>query len=107
MIEKVSSITANDIANYLRISEIDEEVTKLLNTYLTIAKSFISNYTGIPIKVEKEDEKVETLDSYADFVIVVYVLCQDMYDNRSYYVDKANMNKVVQTILDMHTRNNL
>jgi hypothetical protein len=23
------------------------------------------------------------------------------------YVDKSNINKVVQTILDMHTRNNL
>ena len=50
---------------------------------------------------------METLDSYSDFVIVVYVLCQDMYDNRTMYVDNKIINKTVQTILDMHTRNNL
>jgi hypothetical protein len=76
-----------------------------MDTYLNIAKSYISNYTGIP--VESDDEDAETLDSFADFVIVVYVLCQDMYDNRTMYVESGNINKVVQTILDMHTRNNL
>ena len=30
------------------------------------------------------------------------VLCQDMYDNRSMYVDKNNMNKVVEAVLGMH-----
>lgn len=45
------------------------------------------------------------LDAYPDFVIVVYVLVQDMYDNRSLYVDKNNLNKVVDTILGMHSIN--
>ena len=106
MVSKVSEITINDVANYLRLDDYEESD---IETYLNIAKNYISNYTGIPEadEYEEEDEDIETLDSYADFVIVVYVLCQDMYDNRSMYVNSGNINKVVQSILDMHTRNNL
>ena len=107
MVSKVSEITIQDIADYIKLDEYDESE---IETYLNIAKNYISNYTGIPVWDEDEyddDEDVETLDSFADFVIVVYVLCQDMYDNRCMYVNSGNINKVVQTILDMHTRNNL
>lgn len=45
------------------------------------------------------------IDAFEDFIIAVYVLCQDMYDNRSMYVDNANVNKVVETILGMHSVN--
>lgn len=102
MIEKVSDITSLEIANYLRLDNYDEDE---LDTYLNIAKNYISNYTGIP--ETSEVEGAETLDTYSDFIIAVYILCQDMYDNRAMYVDSSNINKVVQTILDMHTRNNL
>jgi hypothetical protein len=96
MITKVSDITASDIQNYLRISELTEADTKYLETIKNVAIDFIKNNTGV------DDD---TIDKYADFIIVVYVLCQDMYDTRSYYVDGNNVNKVVQTILDMHSRN--
>lgn len=102
---KVSEITVNDIANYLRLSEISEEENKNIELFLNIARNYIENYTGIPQK--SEDEKAETLDTYPDFIIVVYVLCQDMYDNRVMYVDGKNINNSIKTILDMHTRNNL
>lgn len=102
---KVSEITENDIANYLRLSEISEEDEKDIELFLNIAKNYIENYTGIP--QESENVEDETLDTYSDFVIVVYVLCQDMYDNRTMYVDGKNINNTVKTILDMHTRNNL
>lgn len=102
---KVSEITVNDIANYMRLSEISEEDKKNIELFLNIAKNYIENYTGIPEK--SENIEAETLDSYSDFIIAVYILCQDMYDNRVMYVDSKNINKTVQTILDMHTRNNL
>ena len=89
----------------MRLSEISEEDEKNIELFLNIAKNYIENYTGIPQK--SEDEQAETLDTYSDFVIVVYVLCQDMYDNRTMYVDGKNINNTVKTILDMHTRNNL
>jgi hypothetical protein len=91
---KVSEITYQDIANYIRLTEVSEEEQTFLTSLLNIAKKFIEGYTG-----------VKDLDLHEDFVIVVYILCQDMYDNRSLYVDKTNLNKVVETILGMHSVN--
>ena len=98
MVSKVSEITIKDVADYIRVDE-DSNI----ETYLNIAKNYISSYTGIPVT----SEDGESLDDFPDFIIVVYILCQDMYDNRALYVDKSNVNKTVQTVLDMHTRNNL
>ena len=100
MVSKVSEITINDVALYIRA---DDYMEGEIETYLNIAKSYISSYTGIPVT----SEGGESLDDFPDFVIVAYILCQDMHDNRTMYVDKANINRTVQTILDMHTRNNL
>ena len=65
-----------------------------LNNLLNVATTFILNYTGIT-----------EIDNYQDFVIVVFILVQDMWDNRTLYVDKNNLNKVVETILGMHSVN--
>ena len=100
MVSKVSEITIADVARYIRVDDYD---VRDVETYLNVAKNYISSYTGIPVT----NEEGESLDDFPDFVIVVYILCQDMYDNRALYVDKSNINKVVQSILDMHTRNNL
>lgn len=93
---KVSKITFQEIADYIRLSEVSEEEKTLLNNLINIAKSFIKENTG-----------VQDLDEYDDFVIVIFILCQDMYDNRTLYVDKTNLNKVVETILGLHSRNNI
>lgn len=95
---KVSEITVNDIIRYLREEPEDltaEEIQDIEN-YLVTSKKFIKSYTGLT---------AEEIDTHEDFYIVVMVLCQDMYDNRSYYVDKSNLNKVVETILGMHSVN--
>nr|DAH84316.1 MAG TPA: head tail connector [Caudoviricetes sp.] len=99
----VDDINVNDVAEYIRLAEVSEEDKALLTKLIAISKQFISNYTGIPIK--STDENVKVLNDFDDFVIVVYILCQDMYDNRTMYVDKTNLNKVVETILGMHSRN--
>jgi len=91
---KVSEITVEDIANYIRLSEPTKEDTDFLKKCLEIAKSYIKNYTG-----------VEDLDEQADFVICVYILCQDMYDNRTLYSDKTTPNKTFETIVNLHCRN--
>ena len=95
-ISKISDITYSDIADYIRLSEVSESDQNYLTTLINISKSYILNYTGI-----NEDD----LDSYTDLIIVVFVLCQDMYDTRSMYVDNSNLNKVVETILGMHQIN--
>ena len=92
----VSKITVADIANYIRLSEIDDNEKTLLTNLKNIAIDFIKSYTGL---------STEEIDKHKDFVIVVYILCQDMYDNRILYVEKSNLNKVVETILGMHCVN--
>jgi hypothetical protein len=95
-ISKISDITITDIAEYLRLPEVTNDDEDMINTLLGVAKTFIQKYTGIA---------EENMDSYQDFVIVVLVLCQDMWDNRTLYVDKSNLNYVVETILGMHSVN--
>ena len=91
---KVSEITVADIANYLRINELDSLISNELKTYLKVAKKYIKDETGL-----------DDIDKHEDFSIVVFVLCQDMYDTKSLYVDKSNVNKVVETILGRHRIN--
>ena len=93
---KVSDITYTDIANYIRLTEVSQEEQNLLTKLIGIAKAFVKDNTG-----------VEDLDEFDDFVIVIFILCQDMYDNRSLYVDKTNLNHVVENILGMHSVNNI
>ena len=93
-ITKVSEITSQDVAEYLRLPETTESDQTMLNNLIGISKDFITKYTG------RED-----LDEFQDFVIVVFVLCQDMWDNRSMYVDKTNLNYVIESILGMHSIN--
>lgn len=93
-ITKVSQITYQDVAEYLRLVEVDSADINTLNNLIGISKEYIKKYTG-----------QDNLDAFQDFVIVVFVLCQDMWDNRSLYVDSTNLNKVVESILDMHSVN--
>ena len=95
MITKVSEITVEDLKTYLRISDdLSDDDKKFLKTILNSSINYIKNNTGI-----------DDVDKYSDLVIVVFVLCQDMYDNRILYVDKNNVNKVVSSILGQHDNN--
>ena len=93
-ITKVSQITSSSLAEYLRLPEVSADDTNTLNNMLGIAKTFIANYTG------RDD-----LDAFQDFVIVCFVLVQDMWDNRTLYVDNTNLNYVIESILNMHSVN--
>lgn len=93
---KVSEITAADVISYVRIDDPTEEDTTFLTDAITIAKKFIIDDTGLD---------AADLDDHDDFVIVVYVLCQSMYDVRSLYVDKTNLNATVEAILGHHQVN--
>lgn len=97
VIAKISDITVQDCADYIRIDEtLTEDETNLLNSLLGVAKKFVCEYTG---------RTAAEADTFEDFVIVVLILVQDMYDNRTLYVDKTNLNKVVECILGMHSVN--
>lgn len=101
---KVSEIKIEDVAEYLKLED-DEYSSVQMTAILTAAKEYVSDYTGIPQKTDTTEGK--TLDDYEKFTLAVMVLCQDMYDNRSYYVERNNVNKVVESILNMHRTNYL
>ena len=96
VVSKVSDITVTDVTDYLRLPEITTEITSLLTTALNIAKQYVKSYTGL------DDAG---MDAHEDLVIVIYVLCQSMYDDRTMYVDKSNINNVVESILNLHCVN--
>ena len=90
---KVSEVQPVDLAEFLRLDDYrEDEMQRILDS----AKDYIRSYTGLT------DEEIDT---HADFLTALLVLCQDMYDNRSMYVDKSNVNRVVESILNMHRVN--
>jgi len=97
---KLSEITAKDVAGHLKLDEDEfedfEDMEGKLRPVMAAANGFILGYTGL---------SQEQADGKEDLYIAFMVLCQDMYDNRAYYVDKNNVNKVVETILGMHSIN--
>lgn len=95
-VSKVSDITVESVADYLRLDEVAESENDTLAMLISIATSFIKSYTGL------DDDGV---DKYPEFVIVVLILCQDMWDNRTMYVDSKDLNNTVQSILAMHSVN--
>ena len=95
-VSKVSDITVKCVADYLRLDEVAESENDTLTMLISIATSFIKSYTGL------DDTGV---DKYHEFVIVVLILCQDMWDNRTMYVDSKDLNNTVQSILAMHSVN--
>ena len=95
-VSKVSDITVESVADYLRLDEVTDSEINTLAMLISIATSYIKSYTGL------DDEGV---DKYPEFVIVVLILCQDMWDNRTMYVDSKDLNNTVQSILAMHSVN--
>ena len=95
-VNKVSDITEESVADYLRLDEVTDSEINTLEMLISIATSYIKSYTGL------DDAGV---DKYPEFVIVVLILCQDMWDNRTMYVDSKDLNNTVQSILAMHSVN--
>lgn len=93
---KVSEITVSDLTNYLRITELSSSDTSLLTSILEAAKNFVLSYTG---------RNIEDADTFPEFTIAVLVLSEDMYDKRTYSIDKSEANKVVESILGLHSIN--
>lgn len=95
---KVSEITPKDICHQIRTEEayLTEDDRKYLAILQKAATEYVKGYTGL------DDAAIDT---HEDITIAVLVLVSDMYDNRQMYVDKANVNGVVDTILGMYCEN--
>lgn len=91
---KISEVTINDLKEYAVVSHTLDD--KLFSHILAASKAYIKGYTGL-------DETA--LDEKEDLTIALMILCNEMYDNREYTVDNDKANKVVNSILDMHSVN--
>lgn len=100
---RVSQVTAKVLMDYIRLDEPTDEDMKLLTAILDSAKAYVSSYTGLPLTATQEEKNC--IEDHEDITTAVLVLCQDMYDNRSMYVEKSYVNKTVDTILNMHCCN--
>lgn len=95
-ISKVSDITVQALADYLRVADPSDADNTLLAAIIKAVPAYMSKYTGL---------SAADLDKSSDLVIAALCLAQDMYDNRSMYVDSTKQNLTVQSILDMHSIN--
>lgn len=95
-ITKVSDITVQALADYLRIADPSDADNTLLAAIIKAVPAYMSKYTGL---------SAADLDKSSDMVIAALCLAQDMYDNRSIYADTNKQNLTVQSILDMHSVN--
>lgn len=93
---KFNEVAVSDLVNYLRLSETTQADLTLLGTILEAGKDYILTYTGQPS--EKADE-------FPEFTIALYVICEDMYDKRTYTVDKDISNKITDSILGSRSIN--
>lgn len=93
---KVSDITVQALADYLRVADPSDADNTLLAAIIKAVPAYMAKYTGL---------SAAQLDGSPDMVIAALCLAQDMYDNRSMYVDSTKQNLTVQSILDMHSIN--
>jgi len=94
---KINEITISDLKNYLHVYHTEDD--KLLTAILLASKAFVKNYTGL------SDDNLNISDLSDDLSMVIFILASELYDNRTYTVDNANVNPVIQTILSMHSVN--
>lgn len=94
-ISKVSDITVDALIEYIKTDE-SPETRAILSSLLAAARGYIRSQTKLT-----DDE----IDSYPEFVVAVYIICQDWHDNRTLYVDKGVTSPTVEAILNMHSRN--
>ncbi len=76
----------NEIKNYLRVDFDDDDT--LLNTIILAGKEYIINAIGY-IDMGK-----------ASFRVLLYTICADLYERRSYLIDKAiQTNKIINSLI--------
>jgi hypothetical protein len=102
---KISEVTISDLKEYANVFHNEDD--NLFNTILMASKAFISTYTGIPLVDDPANGVTESVDNHEDLTIALFVLSNEMYDNRAFVVDNTKLNFVIKQILDSHSVNYL
>lgn len=97
---KMSELSVLSAVNYLRLDygSLDDSEKDEIEMLIRAAKDYVKSYTGL-----SDDE----VDEHEDITVAALILVQDMFDNRSRYVQNtiSQPNRTVETILNMHCVN--
>lgn len=93
---QITEITEDFLYDYLKLDEPDIREKETAKMAFDAAKKYIKNQTGMDDTALSEKE---------DITVAVLVLTEDFYDNRRYYVDNGNLNKVVEGIIYQYSEN--
>lgn len=91
---KISEVSITDLKEYANVDNSLDDV--LFQIILQATTSYIKNYTGLTL---------EQMDDKEDLTMALMILSNEMYDNRVYAVENDKVNKIVNSILDMHSVN--
>lgn len=90
----LSQLTANDLANYLRLEQDDDAA--LLASILAAAQSAVLNYTGVT---------ADEADTLPELALAALVVGADLYEHRTMQVDNNNINLTARSLMDLHRSN--
>lgn len=95
---KVSDLTNNYIADYLRIDDPGDIELNEIDAMRIAAVEYVKGYTGLTI---------EEIDQHEDITVAVLILIADYYENRTLYLDYKykEENSTVSKLLSMHCIN--
>jgi hypothetical protein len=103
---KVSEVGISDLKGYANVyHDIDDS---LFTAILAAAKQFLVSYTGIPLEdVPATDTEpvINGLDHYEDMTVALFILSNEMYDNRMVHVESNKIGFVIRQLLDSHSTN--
>lgn len=91
---KISEVTIEDLKDYARVENTEED--NVFNIILSAVKSHILSYTGL---------NIDSADLKEDLTMVLFVLANEMYENRQFTVQNDKVNVVIKSILDKHCIN--
>ena len=91
---KISEVSITDLKEYANVDHSLDDV--LFQIILQATTSYIKNDTGLTL---------EQMDDKEDLTMALMILSNEMYDNRVYAVENDKVNKIVNSILDMHSVN--
>ena len=95
---KISELSAEYIADYLRLDEPGDIEIREIEAMRAAAIQYAQGYTGLT------DEE---MDQFEDITIAILILISDYFENRSPFLDYKykEENPAVRNILGMHCNN--
>jgi len=91
---KISEVTIQSLKDYAKVDYNDDDA--LFSIILAAVKAHILSYTGL---------SSDNADLKEDLTIALFVLANEMYENRQFTVQNDKINTVIKSILDSHCIN--